>query len=253
MNILNTEQFRKLDRDPTKLIEAKIQRAVRKIKSHLSNQTINDLPLSSIISNIDAASYQLAKYLAKLLSPLSTSEYTVANNTEFINHVKRMNIPKDHSFISFDVKLLLTYVPLDYTTNVILRRIYNENEIHTNIKRSEMKELLLLCTKNIHFTFNSDIYQQCHGVAVGSPMGTVIAGIFMVELERTLLPRLTEYMTRWKRYVNDTIATIKLTSIDHVLMILKTFHKDIKFTYQLEINKKISFLDVLLIRKNDTL
>ena len=35
LNILNTEQFRKLNRDPTKPIEAKIQRAVRKIKSHL--------------------------------------------------------------------------------------------------------------------------------------------------------------------------------------------------------------------------
>ena len=36
-------------------------------------------------------------------------------------------------------------------------------------------------------------------------------------------------------------------------MILNAFHKSIKFTYELEINKKISFLDVLLIRKNDTL
>ena len=36
-------------------------------------------------------------------------------------------------------------------------------------------------------------------------------------------------------------------------MILNTFHKNIKFTYELEINNKISFLDVLLIRKNDTL
>ena len=107
------------------------------------NGTINDLPLRPIISNIGTASYQLANYLAKLLSPLSTSEYTVANNTEFINHVKRMNIPKDHSFISFDVKSLFTYVPLDFTINVILiTRTYNENEIHTNIKRSEMKELL---------------------------------------------------------------------------------------------------------------
>ena len=44
-----------------------------------------------------AASYQLAKYLAKLLSALSTSEYTVANNMELNNHVKRMNIPKDYS------------------------------------------------------------------------------------------------------------------------------------------------------------
>ena len=38
LNILNTEQFRKLDRDPTKPIEAKIRSAVRKIKMHLSNQ-----------------------------------------------------------------------------------------------------------------------------------------------------------------------------------------------------------------------
>ena len=172
---------------------------------------------------------------------------------EFINHVKRMNIPKDHTFISFDVKSLFTYVPLDFTINVILIRIYNENEIHTNIKRLEMKELLLLCTKNVHFTFNNDIYQQCDGVAMGSPLGPVVARIFMVVLERTLLPRLREYMTPWKRYVDNTIAAIKLTSIDHVLMILNTFHKNIKFTYELEINKKISFLDVLLIRKNETL
>ena len=116
-----------------------------------------------------------------------------------------------------------------------------------------MKKLLLLCTKNVHFTFNNKIYQQCDGVAIGFPLGPVIAGIFMVELERTLLPRLTEYMTPWKRYVDDTIATIKLTSIDHVLMILNTFHKNIKFTYELEINKKISCLDISLIRKNDIL
>ena len=162
------------------------------------NGTIKDLVLSPIMSNIGAALYQLIKYLTKLLSPLSTSEYTVANNMEFINHVKRMNIPKDHSFISFSVQLSFTYVPLAFTIDVILRRIYNENEIYTNIKRSEMKELLLLATKNAHFMFSNDIYQHYEGVWMGSPLGPVIAEIFMVELERTILPRLTEYMTPWK-------------------------------------------------------
>ena len=57
---------------------------------------------------IATGSYQLAKYLAKLLSPLSTSEYVAANNMEFINPTKTMNISKDHSFISFDVKPLFT-------------------------------------------------------------------------------------------------------------------------------------------------
>ena len=44
-----------------------------------------------------------------------------------------------------------------------------------------MKELLLLCTKNAHFTFKNEIYQQCAGVVMGSPLGPVIAGIFMIE------------------------------------------------------------------------
>ena len=110
-----------------------------------------------------------------------------------------------------------------------------------------MKERLLLCTITIY----NNIYQQSNDVAMGSPLGLVIAGIFMVQLERTL--RLIEYMTPWKRYVDNTIATIKLTSIDHVWMILNTFHKNIKFTYELEINKKISCLDISLIRKNDIL
>ena len=36
--------------------------------------SVDDLPLRPIISNIGTASYQLAKYLAKLLSPLSKSQ-----------------------------------------------------------------------------------------------------------------------------------------------------------------------------------
>ena len=79
--------------------------------------------------------------------------------------------------------MLFTYVTLDFTISVILRRIYNKNEIHTNIKKSEMKELLLLCIKNVHYMLNSDIHQQFDGVAMGSPLGPVMAGIFMVKLE----------------------------------------------------------------------
>ena len=32
-----------------------------------------------------------------------------------------------------------------------------------------MKELLLLCPKNVYFTSNDDIYQQNNGVAIGLP------------------------------------------------------------------------------------
>ena len=116
-----------------------------------------------------------------------------------------------------------------------------------------MKEFSLLCTKNAHFTFNNKIYQKCDDAAMGSPLGPVIAGIFMVELEKSLIPNLMEHMSPWKRYVDDTIAVIKLSSIEHVLSILNSFHQNIEFTYELEQNGKINFLDVMLIRTNDTL
>ena len=62
-----------------------------------------------------------------------------------------------------------------------------------------MKELLLLCTKSVHLEFNGETFQQLDGVAMGSPLGPVIAGIFMVELENTLVSRLKNYLLFWKR------------------------------------------------------
>ena len=126
-----------------------------------------------------------------------------------------------------------------------------EKEIVTNITLNELKELLLLCTKNVHFPLNGQFYLQKHGIAKGSPLGPVIASIFIVELERSLLPKLSSYMTSWKRYVDDTFAYVKPDAIDHVLSILNSFHENISFTYEQEINGKISFLDIFILRNGN--
>ena len=88
---------------------------------------------------------------------------------------------------------------------------------------------------------------------MGSLLGPVIAGIFMVELERNLLPTLSQYMTSWKRYVDDTISYVKVDCIEHVLNALNSFHANISFTYEHECHGMISFLDVLIMRKNNTI
>ena len=116
-----------------------------------------------------------------------------------------------------------------------------------------MKNLLILCTKNAHFSFGNNIYQQKDGVTMGSPPGPVLAGIFMVHLERTLMPELEKFMKPLKRYVDDTITYIKPDFITNVIDILNKFHQNIKFTYEVEHNGKISFLDVLLMRCNGKL
>ena len=161
------------------------------------NQGIDDLPLRPIISNIGTATYDLTKYLGKLLSPLSKSSYTVSSTDELVNSSK-MKVLHDCDLVSFDVTSLFTNVPLEYAIDVILRKVYEEKLIKTDIPKKEMKELLLLCTKNVHFEFNGQTFQQLDGVATGSPLGPVIVGIFMVELENTLVSRLKNYLFFWK-------------------------------------------------------
>ena len=134
-----------------------------------------------------------------------------------------------------------------------MKRIYDQGELETKTSRKEMKDFLLLWTKNVHFSYDDKLYSQKDGVAKGSPLGPVIAGTFMVVLERNAIPKLSTDMAKWKRYVDDTITYIKPSSINYVLSVLNSFHKNIKFTFEEEKDNKISFLDVLILRKGSSI
>ena len=103
----------------------------------------------------------------------------------------------------------------------------------------------------MHFTFNNKIYKQNDGVCMGNPLGPVIANIFMVELECTLVPTLDTVLPKWIRYVDDTFTFVKKGELDKVLDALNSFHNDIKFTHEMEQNRCIPFLDVSVRRKGN--
>ena len=130
------------------------------------NQGIDELFFRPIISN-DTATYELARYLAMVLSQLSRSDFTVSSSKEFTEIIKLKSIPDNYKLVSFDVKSLFTNVPMDSTIIIILNRIYDKKELTTNIERKDMRELIFLCTKNARFNFNKDIYKETDGVAMG--------------------------------------------------------------------------------------
>ena len=154
---------------------------------------------------------------------------------------------------SFDVISLFTNVPLEQKIEIILKRIYINKEITTNIPKQEMKELLFLCTKNVHFTFNNQIYIQLDRVAMGSLLGPVLANIFMVELETSLIPNLNDKVKLWARFADDTYCFTKSEYTSYILLALNSFQQNIKFTIEIEKDDAITFLDVLIIRKAEIL
>ena len=111
-----------------------------------------------------------------------------------------------------------------------------------------MKELIKLCTKDVHFNFNGTTYVQKGGVPMGSSLAPVLAGTFMVESERAVIPKLSQHLQFSKRYVDDTICFVCNEYQEFVLPCLNSFHNSIQFTYEIEKENGISFLDILIIR-----
>ena len=60
-------------------------------------------------------------------------------------------------------------------------------------------------------------------------------------------------MTSWKRYVDDTISYVKVDCTEYVLNALNSFHANNFFNYEQECDGMISFLDILIVRKNYTI
>ena len=98
--------------------------------------------------------------MAGLLAPLSKSEFTINNTKEFVKYIQKQKVPDGYKMVSFDVASLFTNVQLEETTEIILKGTYVNRKISTDISKQEMKELLILCTKNVHFTFNNETYIQ---------------------------------------------------------------------------------------------
>ena len=135
---------------------------------------------------------------------------------------------------------------------MILKKVYDEKLIITSIKREDMKSLLLLCTKSVPLTFNdNNMYIQIQGVAMGSPLGPLLANVLMSELESTVVPTLANDLDMWTRYVDDTFAFMKANQQTEVLRKLNSFHPSIQFTYEKEKNKSISFFDVFVERVSE--
>ena len=206
-------------------------------------------PFRPIIDTTGTAHYFTAKFLANLLKPLTTNQFTFDDSFDAARQIN--NIPKElfncnYKYVSFDAVSLFTNVPLRKTVNIILKRVYTDKLIQTNLKKRSLKKLLLdACTKT-SFIFNNKIYEQKDGVSMGSPLGPVLANIVMTELEEKVIRKFVEdgIIKFYGRYVDDTILVIKPKDIERAHLALNKFDKNLQFTIDEFENVVPHFLDL---------
>ena len=92
----------------------------------------------------------------------------------------------------------------------IIELAINDLGIDIPLPFSELKPLILFCTKDVQFSFSKQLFIQHDGVAMGSPLGHVLANIFLGYVKRYVLAdslRKTTYRPiKFFRYVDDTFA-----------------------------------------------
>ena len=80
---------------------------------------------------------------------------------------------------SLDIDSLFTNIPLDETINIIIKKLFSEDETVHNLNKDQFKCLLTLAAEEFYILFNGELYQQVDDVAMGSPLGPTLANIFL--------------------------------------------------------------------------
>jgi len=88
---------------------------------------------------------------------------------------------------------------------------------------------------------------------MGSPFSPVIADIVMRDLETSCLNSVNCHLTFYYRYVDDIVMAVSSDNIDLTFKTFNNYHDRIKFTIEYKESRSLSFLDLLLTIKDDTL
>ena len=93
----------------------------------------------------------------------------------------------DHLMASLDVESLFTNIPLDEVIDICIDdQFCDTNTIH-NLDRNDIRKLLTLAAYESSFIFERVMYRQIDGVAMGSPLGPILANAFLCHFEKQWL------------------------------------------------------------------
>ena len=112
---------------------------------------------------------------------------------DFVKNVSTINTKVDTAICNFDVESLFTKISTLETIEIIHNRAFEVgNESFHGFTRDQLKKLLIICTKESHFKFNGKYYDQIDRVSMRSPLGLLMANIFMANFENQNMANLKE-------------------------------------------------------------
>ena len=139
-----------------------------------------------IVSACGTATYQLAKFLTKILQKYTGITHTFVKDSKgFSQYLRSVHLGKDEKLVSFDVSALFTSIPV-LTALDVINRLFTEHigtpeargKYMVGLKKNEVMSSLKLVLENCVFSFQGNFFKQLHGAIMGSPCSPVVANIY---------------------------------------------------------------------------
>ena len=145
---------------------------------------------------------------------------------------------------SLDIDSLFSNIPLDETIDISVSNLNNDNENPLNTPKHDFRNLLHIAAEESFFTFNNKYYKQVDGTAMGSPLGSALANIFMRSFESKWLRDCPNDFRPvfYRCYIDDIF--VLFSSLDHADKFkecLSSKHPNINFSVE---KKKNSCLKI---------
>ena len=272
MEILAKPPFKRLNKDPTKRNENRVNDRLRRLqKSGAIDQemfnklkvSVNgsrtplfygsvkvhkaDRPLRPIVSAVGSATYNLSKYVSDILGHyVKQSRSFLLDTKDFVAKLSKLSINEDQVLISFDVKSLFTSVPVPDAIRAITDLIEADDDFENrnNISTKTLIEMINICLASTSFQFRSHHYELTDGLAMGSPLSPAVANLFMASLEEKALASFPNAPTTWFRFVDDIFSIVLKADVTALLDHLNSQHQSISFTMESEVDGKLPYLDL---------
>ena len=154
---------------------------------------------------------------------------------------------------SLDIESLFNNVLLEETINICVYDLFKSNSIIHGLNKNQITEILSLTTKESIILFDMAFCTQGDGLAMGSPLGLLLANAFLCHHEIKWLHDCPDKFKSvfYKRYEDDIFVLFKRP--EHVkpfVGFMNSKHKNINFPFEMEKDGHIPFLDVKVFPEN---
>ena len=210
-------------------------------------------PLRPILAMVGSAQHATAQWLAQLLKPVveKYSRYVIKDSFQFSELIQDVTSPSPGHMCSYDIVSLFTNVPIHEAVDICADALYRSDVTPPALKEGSFRKLILKVTTGVQFSFDDKMWQQVDGVAMGSPLGPVLANIFVGFYEQRLEIAEDRQLLLYRRYVDDTFSYHENREhSEELLAKLNALHPSLRFTCEHEQDNRLPFLDVLTIRNS---